>query len=308
MSSASRIRTGRRTSTLWLAAVAVLAPIAAGWWVAGQSPTCIPIDERIATTSGPVESTYLQWITDMFGPVLGYPLSFVRWRRGYLEDEASLRSHLAGMLEPFDIIVVKNGYKLTDVIIPGMFTHVAIWLGDEATLRGAGIWDHPMVIPLQAQISAGLTVIESEPGGTSLISLDRILDSDRVAVIRIRVPQDDLANWRCGLADMAVGQVGRPYDYSFNAGNADRLSCAELVVRIFKDIPWQTYAFLGRPTIMPDDIAQFALANYGGAEIVGYFTGSASSGWRAHSAADLEGDLAELCEDRSAQNGIAKTP
>ncbi|MDP3895401.1 MAG: hypothetical protein Q8Q62_01860 [Mesorhizobium sp.] len=155
MTIRERIGSGWRGARWLLLIGAVFAVTLAGLTIA-PSPACRPIVESEAARLKEGEIPLLRWITDTMGAAVGYPLSFIRWRRGYLEDEAAFRNRLAGILQPLDVIVVKNGYKVTDAIIPGIFTHAAIWLGDEVSLRRVGLWDHPDVAPLQERIAQGM--------------------------------------------------------------------------------------------------------------------------------------------------------
>jgi hypothetical protein len=279
----------------WISGLASVAVVMAAWIAFAPSPDCRPIGEDHVSHAEEFGGPFMRWATDTFGAAIGYPLSFVRWRRGYLEGETTFRNQLMGLLKPFDVIVVKNGYKLTDRIIPGLFTHAAIWLGDEAALREAGLWDYLAVVPLHRKIAEGLTVIEAEPGGTVLVHLDRIFDSDQLAIVRVPAPPGDPVAWRCQLATLAIGKIGRPYDYSFDVESTERLSCSEVVTDTFHDVTWQVRMLLGRATVLPDDIVRLALTEGSGLEVAGYFVGMSPNGWQQQSIDGLEGQLDAAC-------------
>jgi Permuted papain-like amidase enzyme, YaeF/YiiX, C92 family len=281
--------------TRWISVIAAVSVVIAASVALTPSPACRPIGEAGASYTEEFGAPFMRWATDTFGAAIGYPLSFVRWRRGYLEDETAFRNQLKGLLKPFDVLVVKNGYKLTDRIIPGVFTHAAIWLGDEAALREAGLWDYPDMVTLHEKIAEGLTVIEAEPGGTVLVDLDRIFDSDQLTIIRIPAPPDDPVGWRCELATLAIGQIGRPYDYSFDLDSTDRLSCSEVVTGTFHDVTWQVRLLFGRSTVLPDDIIRLALSEGSGLRVVAYFAGISPDGWKQQSIGGLEAQLDAAC-------------
>jgi hypothetical protein len=281
---------------LWVAVLVAVVAVTAALSALAPSPACRPIEDIEAGSGGEIANPVMRWVTDTFGAPIGYPLSFIRWRRGYLEDEPAFHARLSEVLEPFDVVILKNGYKLSDKIIPGVFTHAALWLGDEAALREAGLWDYPEVVALHDEIATGHTVIEAEPGGTILANFDRVLDSDELAIIRVRTPPEELHERRCELATIAIAQIGRPYDYSFDADDDDRLSCAEVVTGTFQTVPWQVRMLFGRSTVLPDDLIRIALADRAELDIIAYFAGTSSSGWRELPVDRLEAQLAAACE------------
>ena len=53
-------------------------------------------------------------------------------------------------------------------------------------------------------------------------------------------------------------QVGKAYDFNFDAESTHRVFCSKLVYLAYGDMQWPTTRFLGRFTISPDNIAQRA--------------------------------------------------
>lgn len=258
---------------------------------------CLPFEEDEAVQPGEATGGVYRFLTDTFGPMIGYPLSHVRWRRGYLEGDPAFRARLIEILQPFDIVLVKNGYKLTDRIIPGIFGHAAVWLGDEARLREMKLWEHPSVVPLRAEIQAGRALAEAVPGGSALVGIEEVVDSDRLAIVRVRPPETNVDAWRRDLATLVVGQIRQAYDYGFDVDSRERLSCAELVYRAFGDVAWETHLLFGRRTILPDDIVRHALSELSGVDLVAYFTGAPDGSWQEEPTAALAAELEAECGD-----------
>jgi hypothetical protein len=258
-----------------------------------SEPHCLPPGE---TSHGEVAAgKFSRFVTDVFGPIVGYPLSHVRWRRGYLEADPTFQARLAEILQPFDIVVLKDGFKLTDRIIPGIFGHVVIWLGNERQLRDIGLWEHPSVKPLQADIRSGRAAIEAVPGRTDLAPIGVLLDADRLAVARVRPPDHDVAAWRCDLATLVIGLLKRPYDYSFDVDNQDRVTCAEIVYQAFRKVAWETHTLFGRRAILPDDILRMGFSNATGVDVVAYFLGDPDRRWEERPIAELDAELQAEC-------------
>ena len=67
-----------------------------------------------------------------------------------------------------------------------------------------------------------------------------------------------------------MGQLERPYDYSFDVDSSSRLSCTEVVIRAFSDLPWQPRMLFGRRTVLPDDVLRLALEPGNAARIVAH--------------------------------------
>lgn len=219
-------------------------------------------------------------------PVVGYPLSFVHWRKGYLTDRAELVAALRTQLRPLDIFIVKNGFRLSDKIIPGYFTHTALWLGTEPQLRHAGLWNDPAIRPLQARIRRGLTLVDVGRNGVRLERLETLLNTDRLVVIRVR-PSGAPRRWRSRVMATALGYLGRSYDYNFDITTKRAVTCAELIYRSFPATGWPKRHLLGRQVVLPDDIAATALAGKGGSRLVLHIASSRHGGWRKEDAGDL---------------------
>ena len=199
-----------------------------------------------------VQTEGVNFSSMMFGNVVG----LVESRRGKLDDRADVLEAVAAGLRPGDVLLEKTPFRLTDAFIPGYYGHVAVWIGTEAELRALGLWDHPVVIPHRARIARGNGVVEALRSGVEINSLHHFLNVDDLAVLRHRSLDDDT---RRQVVLQALRQVGKAYDFNFDAQSADRIVCSELVYHAYGNVSWPTERKLGRVVVSPDNIAQAAI-------------------------------------------------
>jgi hypothetical protein len=188
--------------------------------------------------------------------LFGNTVGLVETRRGKLYGRLRIERRVHGELRAGDILLEKTPFRLTDAFIPGHWGHAAVWIGTEAELTGLGIWRHPAVLPHHNAIRAGQGVAEALRSGVELNTLAHFMNIDDLAVLR-RAEASPQA--RAAAILQALRQIGKEYDFNFNAETTDRIFCSKLVYLAYGDIDWPTSRILGRFTVSPDDIARRAL-------------------------------------------------
>lgn len=160
---------------------------------------------------------------------------------------------ISQVLEPGDILLERREWYLTNVGIPGFWTHAALFIGNaeqRAALsgepevrswlqaRGAKSLDdmiakrHPgACAAMQIPYGDGRLprVIEALSPGVSLTSLHHSATCDSLAVLRPRLSKAD----RAAAVVRAMRYFGRPYDYAFDFGSDQSLVCTELIVKAY---------------------------------------------------------------------------
>lgn len=207
-------------------------------------------------------------------------------RPGLLATQPAAQAHVQERVRPLDIVLVRNMGRKSGQIIPGHFTHLAIYLGDEAALRRAGMWSHPAVLPHQAAVRAGGIWIESQIEGVHLSPSDDILNTDAVLVLR---PALDTGARRAAWAT-AFGLLGRPFDTSFDATECARVCCTELVTLMMPDLNLPMRELYDRPVLVPDEVAAQALAGKG-LSLVSYVLPDGPEGWQVAGRGEVIRDL-----------------
>ena len=187
--------------------------------------------------------------------VVGNTMGAVRWREGKLKhDEAILKAMLA-VLQPGDILLEKTPFALTDKTIPGHFGHAAVYVGTKEQLNALGILQAPVVQKNIAKIEAGRGVVEALRSGVQLNSLQDFMNVDDVAILR---PKNLSIEDRRQAVTLALGNLGKSYDFNFDVNTTDTIVCSELVYIVYPQVDFVTKNVLGSFSITPDDIAQRA--------------------------------------------------
>ncbi len=175
------------------------------------------------------------------------------WRsETYLIRPAQIAS-MAARIEPGDILLERREWYLTNVGIPGFWTHAALFIGSAP--ERAALSRHPDVRAWLEQHGAGSLdelirrrypeahtalqrpykdghlprIIESLAPGVSLTSLEHSAACDSLAVLRPRLSKKDKA----AAIVRAMSYYGRPYDYAFDFGSDQSLVCTELIVKSY---------------------------------------------------------------------------
>lgn len=160
---------------------------------------------------------------------------------------------LSSRLQPGDILLERREWYLTNVGIPGFWTHAALYIGSTEQRmafsrrpevrqwlhrKGAETIDelirqrYPQAhANMQAPYRDGRLpqVIEAISPGVSLTSLHYSATCDSLAVLRPRLPEVD----RAAAVVRAMRYQGRPYDYSFDFHSDQSLVCTELVFKSY---------------------------------------------------------------------------
>ncbi len=177
-------------------------------------------------------------------------------------DEGIL-TRLRGVLRPGDVLLVRAEQKVTTALLPGFWTHAALFLGNPAELESLGLGDPVQVKKLFAATPGDAArfghVLEAISPRVVINPLEKSLYADHVAAFRPNVSGPQL---RESLVE-AFGHLGKPYDFEFDFNVTTRIVCTELIYRSYHrraGIEFQLVKRLGRYTLSCDDIANQFLA------------------------------------------------
>lgn len=211
----------------------------------------------------------------------------IELRRGHIEKVPQARALIEAALRPLDVVFVHNRNRVSGQLIPGHFTHGAVYLGTEPQLRAAGLWSLPALAPYRDRIAAGDIYLEAVDGGVRLASADVVLNTDAIVALRAR-GLDRTATFERGLARMGV-----PFDMHFDATDGRELFCAEMIDEMYTvaALPRTPVPLPGRETILIDAIVAGALTGSLPFGLVGYVKATAGGGAAALTASDLARDI-----------------
>ena len=210
-----------------------------------------------------ISSDATNQVSKMFGNAAGIIVA----RRGKLDElPKEKQSEIIANLQPLDILLEKAPFRLTDYLIPGYWSHVALWSGTEEELSKLGVWDELPAIYNEAKetyhysgpdfqdaIRNGHMVIEALRPGVQINTLQHFLNIDDLGVIRYN--DLTLENKRSYLLN-AFAQIGKSYDFNFDVESKNEIVCSEIIYVSFDDLDWNTTKTVGRYTISPDNVAQ----------------------------------------------------
>lgn len=214
-------------------------------------------------------SAVLRGVSRLYGSIAGN----IKWRKGYLRNNQELVDSIKSKLKPLDIIFEKRAFVLTDKSIPGNWGHASIWLGTESELKALGIWDHPILKPFQADISAGKSVYEVRRWGLQFMDLESSMNLDQFGAIRVTNILEQSPEQLIGIYKLLFDQIGKKYDFLFDAMTTDRVTCTEIVAFSYGPINWPMEYILARYTITPNNLAELAIFENSPLEFVTYYIG-----------------------------------
>ncbi len=174
-------------------------------------------------------------------------------------------------LRPGDIIIKRNDEQLSNVGIPGFWTHSGIYLGSleqldscfkgTAILKGqspsAYIQENYPEAYEKLEGKKGL-IIEAIGKGVVINPVEHIAKVDYLAALRTTLSSEDI--FKSLLT--AFEYLGTPYDYLFDFSNDNKLVCSELVFLSFSASPnKQGVKFMmgdlnGETFLSPNDMAK----------------------------------------------------
>jgi hypothetical protein len=203
----------------------------------------LSIVERYGHTAWfPVQKGVAEWMGDT-----------KMWRTHQYLIRPEQIEDLSRRLEPGDILLERREWYLTNVGIPGFWTHAALYIGGPEQRAafsrqpevkkwlgkmGAETMDD-LIRQRYPEAHAGMQapcedgrlpgVIEAHSPGVTLTSLHCSAACDSLAVLRPRLSTAD----RAAAVVRAMRYHGRPYDYSFDFVSDQNLVCTELVVKSY---------------------------------------------------------------------------
>ncbi len=211
--------------------------------------------------------TSLNEVSRLFGFIVG--AAAVRGQGDMLQLTSEQRRKITKQLRPLDILIERTNWHMSNLFIPGYFSHVAIWVGTEQELKDLGVWDELPAIEARARslfkysgdsfqqnIRNGRYIVEALRPGVQMNTFDHFLDIDEFAVFRANNISRDYI--RTGLIK-TLRQVGKGYDFNFDVETDDTIVCSELAYVVYGDYPWPTQSSWGRYTINPDHVATLGL-------------------------------------------------
>lgn len=219
-------------------------------------------------------------------------VGLIELRPGRLSRQDEARARLEAALQPLDVLFFHSRNRMSAHLIPGHFTHGAIYLGTEAQLRAAGLWHLPVLAPWRDRIAAGATYLEAVDGGVRLAPAGVVLNTDALVALRPQGPD------RAAALARGLSLIGTPFDMRFDATDPSALFCAELIGLVFPAAALPRTPVLDRETIVIDGIVAGALDGSLPFGLVGYVEATTGGGARIQPPRALAWDIRLRWPDR----------
>jgi hypothetical protein len=184
---------------------------------------------------------------------------------------------LHAQLQPGDILLERREWYVSNVGLPGFWSHAALYVGTpeerreffadgdlEARLRTNAPAMYPRSVEPQEHGHV-VRVIEAISEGVSFTTLEHSAACDSLAVLRPRLPKAEKAR----AIARAFHYAGRPYDFNFDFATDSELVCTELIFKAYEPAAGMTgltfplVEMLGRQLTPANEIAKQFAAQYG---------------------------------------------
>lgn len=225
------------------------------------------VEQKMFDTWFPIQKTVAS--------AMGRAIITTRGKDGLIENEQIIE--MQKVMLPGDIMLQRRNWHISNVGIPGFWTHAALYTGDlktmdtyfasefpfqnHASFSEYLASDFPEVYAKYNQPDAqGFlpSTLEAIEAGVISQSLPASANADFVVVLRSKLDKRDVL-----LAlQRAFEHFGKPYDFDFDFDTRDALVCSELVYDAYfpkepekKGIKFTTSLVNGRKMVSPLDIA-----------------------------------------------------
>jgi hypothetical protein len=199
-------------------------------------------------------------------------------------------SALVDKLQPGDILLERREWYLSNLGLPGFWTHVALYVGTAeertALFKGAALKEWlagmtPAADSLESLLASRypeayresrgfadghpFRIIEAIAEGVCFTTLEHSAAADSLAVLRPRLSLLEKA--RAVLR--AFHYSGRPYDYNFDFQTDAALVCSELVYKVYepsrhtKGLRFDLTQLMGRWLLPPNELARLFDTEFG---------------------------------------------
>ncbi|PIK16219.1 YiiX/YebB-like N1pC/P60 family cysteine hydrolase [Halobacteriovorax sp. JY17] len=224
-------------------------------------------------------STILSRTTSGLSSGFGAIAGPIEWGDGgQIRDDQVAKDKILRGLKPLDIIFEKKSYKLTDYTIPGYWGHNAVWIGTKDQLIEMGIWNARELDPFREQIEKGNSIFEMRKWGTTFAEFNKWMDLDDYAQVRVKGILKRSTKEILKVYKILAEQIGKNYDFSFNADTAFKITCSEIIYLSYGDVKWPLDYILGRNTITPNGMAEAIFYENSPLEYITFVKGDRKNG------------------------------
>ena len=104
------------------------------------------------------------------------------------------------------------------------------------------------------------------------------MDLDDFAQVRLKGIEGKSKKSLLKIYKILAEQIGKNYDFSFNADTAFKITCSEIIYLSYGDVKWPLDYILGRNTITPNSMAEAIFYNDSPVEFISFVKGDRENG------------------------------
>lgn len=167
----------------------------------------------------------------------------------------ALRTEMAELLRPGDVIVTRHDLALTNLFLPGFWPHASLYIGTVEEREQLGV---KVDQEKEQRWNGDVCVLEARKDGVLFRPLSDTLAVDNFVVLRPALSDTSI---RRGI-ERAVQHEGKMYNFDFDFFNSERLVCTEVVYRAFDGLDEMHFPLTeraGRKTLSAENLLDFAL-------------------------------------------------
>lgn len=195
---------------------------------------------------------------------------------------------LRNLIRPGDIFLNRSDYYISNIGIPGFWTHAGFYIGTPKERRElfkneidcadwVKFYGEPsgnledllhqrfdLVYEANSDKRNERSIIEAKSEGVILSSFDEGAQKDGIVVLRPMISKREVAE----AIYKTFGYVSKPYDYNFDFSTDTVIACTELVYKAYENSNlFPLSSMFGKPFVTANEIAEYCDLNYGTPEL-----------------------------------------
>lgn len=192
------------------------------------------------------------------------------------------------LMKPGDIILNRSDYYISNIGIPGFWTHAGLYVGDPderneffANDKASMKWviaqgessgnleklllkNYETSYQFHVDDLGNINIIESISEGVVISSFEAGAKKEGIVVLRPLLEKKEIA----AAIYKAFSKVSKPYDYNFDFSCNNSIACTELIYKVYENSTlFPVYNMFGKPFSTANEIVEYCDENYDSAEL-----------------------------------------
>jgi hypothetical protein len=197
-------------------------------------------------------------------------------------------ARMRSLIKPGDIFLNRSDYYISNIGIPGFWTHAGLYIGDrnerndffandkaskkwvKAQGESSGNFEKLLLkkykTSYQSQVDelGDFSIIESLSEGVVISSFEAGAKKEGIVILRPLLEKKEIA----AAIYKAFSEVSKPYDYDFDFSTDQSIACTELIFKVYESSSlFPVHVLFGKPFSTANEIAQYCDENYDSTEL-----------------------------------------